>query len=41
MDVITDVEYIVNRCHEDLLTEFPNFLINLGFNAVTRNSVGV
>jgi hypothetical protein len=39
-DVITDIEYIVNRCQEDLVTEFPIFLTNLGFNAVTRNSVG-
>ncbi len=40
-DVITDLEYIVNRCHEDFIVEFPFFLRGLGFNAVTRNRVGV
>lgn len=39
--VIADIEFIVNRCHEDFITEFPHFLRNLGFNSVTRNSVGV
>lgn len=39
-DVISDIEYIVKRCQEDLVTEFPIFLTDLGFNAVTRNSVG-
>jgi len=39
-DVISDIEYIVNRCHEEFLTEFRIFLRELGFNAVTRNSVG-
>lgn len=39
-DVITDIEYIVTRCHEDLVSEFPIFLTNLGFNSVTRNRVG-
>lgn len=38
--VITDIEYIVYRCHEDLTSEFPIFLTNLGFNSVTRNNVG-
>lgn len=40
-DVIEDIEYIVNRCHEDFKSEFPVFLTDLGFNPVTRNSVGV
>ncbi len=38
-DVIADIEYIVNRCHEDFTSEFPIFLTHLGFNAVTKNSV--
>lgn len=38
-DVIIDLEYIVNRCQEDLITEFPIFLTRLGFNAATRNAV--
>lgn len=37
--VIIDIDYIVNRCQEDFITEFPIFLTNLGFNAVTRNRV--
>ncbi|MFM2386940.1 MAG: hypothetical protein RL660_1697 [Bacteroidota bacterium] len=40
-NVIEDVEYIIIRCQEDVLTEFPKFLTALGFSAVTRNSVGV
>lgn len=38
--VILDLEYVVNCCHEDFLTEFPVFLTDLGFSSVTRNSVG-
>jgi len=38
--VIVDIEYIVQRCQEDLINEFPIFLADLGFNAVTRNRVG-
>jgi len=38
--VIVDIEYIVERCQEDLITEFTIFLTDLGFNAVTRNRVG-
>lgn len=38
-DVIVDIEYIVQRCQEDLISEFPIFLTNLGFSAVTRNGV--
>lgn len=38
--VTVDIEYIVHRCQEDLITEFPIFLTGLGFNAVTRNGVG-
>jgi hypothetical protein len=40
-NVIDDIEYLVNRCQEDFITEFPIFLRGLGFNAVTRNNVGV
>jgi hypothetical protein len=40
-NVIIDIEYLVNRCQEDFIIEFPIFLTSLGFNAVTRNSVGV
>lgn len=38
--VIVDIEYIVERCQEDFITEFPVFLTNLGFTAVTKNRVG-
>lgn len=39
--VIVDLEYIVNRCQEELISEFPIFLTSRGFNPVTRNRVGV
>ncbi len=38
--VIQDVEFLVNRIHDDLKTEFPVYLSNLGFNSITRNVVG-
>lgn len=38
--VIVDIEFIVERCQEELITEFSIFLNDLGFNAVTRNQVG-
>lgn len=36
---IEDIQFLVNRCHDAFLTEFPLYLTNLGFNAVTRNGV--
>ena len=38
--VLFDIEFLVTRCHEEFLTEFPTYLTDLGFNAVTRNRVG-
>ena len=38
--VLFDIEFLVSRCHEEFLTEFPIYLTGLGFNAVTRNKVG-
>lgn len=37
--VIVDIEFLVNRCHEAFLAEFPTYLINLGFSGATRNQV--
>lgn len=39
--VVEDVEFLVNRCHEAIKSEFPVYLTDLGFSAVTRNRVGV
>jgi hypothetical protein len=39
--VLSDIEFLVTRCHETFLAEFPEFLRTLGFNGVTRNWVGV
>lgn len=38
--VIVDLEFIVNRCQEEMIREFPVFLNDIGCNAVTRNRVG-
>ncbi|OHV08704.1 hypothetical protein [Kushneria phosphatilytica] len=38
---IQDVEFLVNRCHEAIKSEFPIYLTDLGFSAVTKNRVGV
>ena len=38
---IEDVEFLVTRCHEAIKLEFPIYLTDLGFSAVTRNRVGV
>lgn len=38
---VEDVEFLVNRCHEAIKSEFPIYLTNLGFSAATRNRVGV
>jgi hypothetical protein len=36
---IEDVEFLVNRCHDELCSEFVNYLNRLGFNPATRNRV--
>ena len=36
---IEDVHFLVGRCHDALLAEFPTYLTAIGFNAVTRNRV--
>jgi hypothetical protein len=36
---IDDIHFLVGRCHDAFLTEFPLYLTNLGFGAVTRNRV--
>lgn len=36
---LEDIEFLANRCHEAFITEFPQYLRALGFNAVTRNRV--
>lgn len=33
---IQDIEFLVNRCHEAFLSEFPEYLRTLGFNGATR-----
>lgn len=38
--VLFDVEFLVTRCHEEFSSEFPVYLRELGFCAVTRNRVG-
>jgi len=38
--VIYDVEFLVNRCQEALVNEYPAYLQRLGFSGVTRNRVG-
>lgn len=36
---IDDIEFLVVRCHEALVAEFPEYLRGLGFNGATRNQV--
>jgi hypothetical protein len=36
---LQDIEFLVCRCHDGFLTEFPTYLTGLKFNAVTRNQV--
>lgn len=36
---IQDVTFLVERCHEALIDEFPHYLSILGFSGVTRNRV--
>jgi hypothetical protein len=38
--VLFDITFLATRCHEEFLSEFPTYLTDLGFNAVTRNRVG-
>ncbi len=37
--VIVDVEFLVTQINAILSSEFPSYLVTLGFNAVTRNRV--
>ncbi len=39
--VLDDIDFLVARCHEALLAQFPVFIRDLGFSGVTRNRVGV
>jgi hypothetical protein len=34
-----DIEFLVHRCHESFLVEFPQYLQLLGFSGATRNQV--
>lgn len=36
---IQDVTFLVERCHEALIAEFPHYLSDLGFSGVIRNRV--
>lgn len=36
---VQDINFLVSRCHEAFLDEFPRYLHGLGFGAVTRNQV--
>ncbi|MCU0731064.1 MAG: hypothetical protein MUE84_05690 [Hyphomonas sp.] len=36
---LEDISFLVHRAHEGLTAEFPVYLTDLGFNAVTRNRV--
>ena len=36
---LEDIEFLVCRCHDAFVAEFPSYLTALGFNAVTRNRV--
>ncbi|HMF37302.1 MAG TPA: hypothetical protein VKF17_11705 [Isosphaeraceae bacterium] len=38
--VLDDLEFLVCRCQEAFVVEFPVYLTHLGFSAVTRNRVG-
>jgi hypothetical protein len=39
--VLHDIAFLVARCHDSLVAEFPEFVQGLGFNGVTRNRIGV
>ena len=36
---IDDIHFLVARCHDAFRKEFPLYLTNLGFGAITRNRV--
>jgi hypothetical protein len=36
---IEDVEFLVERCNDAFLDEFPKYLAGLGCTGVTRNQV--
>lgn len=36
---VEDIEFLVLRCHDSLLAEFPLYLSGLGFSVATRNQV--
>lgn len=36
---IDDIDFLVVRCHDALVAEFPEYLRGLGFNGATRNQV--
>ena len=36
---VEDVEFLVNRCHDAFIVEFPLYLDQCGFSAVTKNAV--
>jgi len=38
--VIEDLIFLVTRCNEDFVAEFPIYLSNLGFSPLTKNGVG-
>jgi hypothetical protein len=38
--VLDDLDFLVSRCQEAFRAEFPVYLNDLGFSAVTRNRVG-
>ncbi|ALS66587.1 MULTISPECIES: hypothetical protein [Pandoraea] len=37
---VQDITFLVERCHDAFLAEFPEYLRMLGFSGVTRNRVG-
>lgn len=37
---LQDIGFLVTRCHDALVAEFPKYLRTLGFNGATRNRVG-
>lgn len=36
---IQDIEFLVNRCHEAFMAEFPLYLDRCGFSSATKNAV--
>jgi hypothetical protein len=39
--VICDINFLVSRCFDHMVLEFPQYLHSIGCNGATRNSVGV